>query len=111
MHIEAKPYRPVPDLVRELRAFCATNKVAQTILAKACHLNQSQVSRLLDGKSKKVSKSLIKLCIYASIPLHDADDYDPTKDVQLMGALRTVIANNATRARQIERLMYALVER
>lgn len=80
------------------------------VLAKACQINQSQVSRLLDGKSTKVSKGLIRLCIYASVPLHNADDYDPTKDVRLMGALRTVIANNATRARQIERLMYALVE-
>jgi transcriptional regulator with XRE-family HTH domain len=111
MHNDAKPYRPVPDIVRELKAFCAANKVTQSALSRACLINQSQVSRLLDGKSTRVSKSLKKLCIYASVPLHDADNYDPTKDVRLMGALRTVIANNATRARQIERLMYALVER
>ena len=73
-------------------------------------MNQSQISRLLDGKCKRLSKGLERLCIYASVDIYSNTLYDPEKDAALMGALRVAVGNSASRARQIERVMRALGE-
>ncbi|MBC3877401.1 helix-turn-helix transcriptional regulator [Undibacterium sp. FT79W] len=110
MHYELKKIRPISDIARDLRAFCEEQGITQEFLAKACNLNQSQVSRLLDGKSKRLTKGMHSLCIYASIPMHLDGNYDPASDARLMGALRAAVQSSVARARQIERLMFILAE-
>lgn len=109
MHNE-EATRPINDIIRDLRAFYMAEKISQISLAKACNLNQSQVSRLLDGKVKRLTKGMRALCIYASIPMFLNENYDPVQDAKLMGALRAAVQNSVTRARQIERLMFVLAE-
>lgn len=110
MQIHDPAMRPLNDIIRDLRAAFQNNRVSQSYAGKSCSLNQSQVSRLLDGKCKRLSKGLKKLCIYASVDIYKDARYDPTEDALLMGALRVAVGNNASRARQIERVMRALVE-
>lgn len=100
--------KPLDQIVNELRHAFQTGNISQESAAKACHLNQSQVSRLLDGKCKRISKGMQKLCIYASVNIQEEESYEPTTDVDLMRALRMAIGNSAARARQIERVVRAL---
>lgn len=110
MRKDSQSLRPVSDIARDLRGYCDEIGITQSELANACKLNQSQVSRLLEGKSKTLTKGMRSLCIYASIPMHEVDSYDPASDARLMGALRAAVQNSAARARQIERLMFVLAE-
>lgn len=110
MHSKSNNLRPISEIARDLRAFCGDNEISQMTLAEACGLNQSQVSRLLKGQAKGLTKGMRALCIYASISVSNDDSYDPASDVRLMGALRAAVQNSAARARQIERLMSVLAE-
>lgn len=110
MHNSAEKIRPTSELVRDLRLFCQGNNLTQSALAEACGINQSQVSRLLRGEARTLTKALRALCIYASIPIKTNVAYDPTNDVRLMGALRAAVGNSLARARQLERLMTVLAE-
>lgn len=105
-----KKFRSVSEIVSDLREFCQKNGITQAELAKECKLNQSQVSRLLDGKLSAVSKGLVKLCNYASISVYDSHIYDPSTDKSLMDAIRIAVGNSASRARKIERVLRALQE-
>lgn len=111
MHKNHSSLRPLPDIIHDLREAFSSNKVNQIAAAEVCLLNQSQVSRLLDGKCVTISKGLKRLCIYASISIYENAPYDPTDDVSLMGALRVAVGHSYSRARQIERIMRALVEK
>lgn len=110
MQKENSTPRPLADILCDLRQTFLSNHINQSSAAKACSLNQSQISRLLDGKCKRLSKGLERLCIYASVDIYKNTRYDPANDASLMGALRIAVGNSASRARQIERVMRALVE-
>jgi predicted XRE-type DNA-binding protein len=110
MHKINDAFRPLSDITRDLRRAFSVNNLSQLEAAKACSLNQSQVSRLLSGRCVKLTKGMQKLCIYASINVHKSNSYDPANDASLMGALRVAIGSNPSRARQIERIMQALAE-
>lgn len=100
--------RPLSDIVSDLQEFVRRSGMSQKSLAEACSLNQSQVSRILDGRCLTASKGLKVLCNYASVSLDLDRGYDPANDASLMGALRTAVASSSARARQIERLMLVL---
>lgn len=110
MQNKSSSIRPLPEIIRDLRRAFSDNKYSQIEAARVCLLNQSQVSRLLDGKCVRVSKGLLRLCIYASVSVYEDNLYDPAEDASLMGALREAVGNSSVRARQIERVMRALVE-
>ena len=111
MQNEKTLLQPLPDIVEDLRAFIRDSGMTQSAVAGACGLNQSQVSRILDGRCSTASKGLKALCVYASVDIHRDASYDPAQDASLMGALRTAVANSTARARQIERLMLVLADR
>ncbi len=84
--------------------------ISQIEASNACNLAQSQISRLLDGKCKRLSKGMQKLCKYLLVETDDGARYEPFEDAALMGALRLAIGNSSVRARKLERVIRALGE-
>jgi len=109
-NLSSQNTRQLTDIVADLRAAFSNKNLTQSEAAKACSLNQSQVSRILDGKCTKISKGVYKLCIYASININVDSPYDPSNDELLMRTLRLAVGRSASRARQIQRVLSALTE-
>lgn len=65
--------RPLPDIVNDVRAFVASHKCAQRVLAKKAKCNQGTISRALANEPKRLSRTLKRLCKYANIPIDEND--------------------------------------
>ena len=59
----------VVTAVRALKQYLAAGEISATRLAKAAFVSQPQASKILQGKTKKVSPDLVKLCEYAKIKI------------------------------------------
>lgn len=75
-------------------------------IARAAKLGQPQVHRNLFGQPKRVTRTLIALCKYASISPYVTGS-DPSQSQVLMQALATVWDGTDGHARRLARLLLA----
>lgn len=66
--------RPLLDIVNDVRAFVASQKCTQIVLAKEAKCSQGTISRALANEPKRLSRTLKRLCIYANIPVDEDDE-------------------------------------
>lgn len=90
------------DLIKKLRSAAFT----QEEIAKKTGVNQGQVSRILNGKAKRVSGNVALLCKYANVPIKKK--FDLSKDQNLMDALEVAVAGNAERAEALAGVIKAV---
>ncbi len=80
----------------------------QTTIAQATGVDQSQVSRILSGKTRRVSRNVLKLCNYAkSLTPPPAIDDGGTEQA-LLEQLRRIVSGNPDRAEALKRLLLAV---
>lgn len=83
----------------------------QKSIAKEVGVNQSQVSRILNGKFKNAeSKNVIKICKYANISLKKDHEIppDPSKNTVLMAAIGQIWDGSDKHAEAIAEVLRAL---
>jgi predicted XRE-type DNA-binding protein len=99
-----------PDELRTLdclRHAVAVRSITQSGIAAATGVDQSQVSRILAGRIKRVSANVSKLCRFAS-QLQDVAAVDPADNVVLMQALRIVWDGTVAHAEAIAQVILSL---
>lgn len=94
-------HRPVLDISKDLRLHFEHKQETQRSIESNTHVNQGQISKILDGKIKYVSKNVLKLCKYAKISPYISSKYDIEKDKKLMEELKRAIAGSQGRAQII----------
>ena len=84
-----------------------SSSTSQQQLAYIAKVNQSTVSRILQGHVRKMSKPLERLCNYANIEINQKPP-DPAKNQQLMNALRQVWDGTESDAKVLAKLLLDL---
>lgn len=90
-----------------LRAAVASHDVTQQQIAEASGVDQSQVSRILAGQTKRVSANVIKLCKFA-YEVELSGGHDPSQSQALMNALRVVWDGSSAHAEAIAQVLFSL---
>jgi transcriptional regulator with XRE-family HTH domain len=100
-----------PKLREALVTNFTANKISQTALQEEVGVNQSYVSRLLNGRysTKKPTKKVRSLCIKANLNLdHFLIHAPPHNANELLDAISRLCQGNASRERALGRLLKAL---
>lgn len=94
-------------LAKEIREHLARQGLTTgSAIARATGLGQPQVHRNLFGRPKRVTRTLVELCKYASIDA-SAEASDPRDSPILMNALSQVWDGTEGHARRLARLLFA----
>lgn len=89
----------VKEVTERINAYKERNKLTQKDIANAVNINQSQVSRILNGEFKRISKNVQLICEYAKIELKGkTTGVEPSENEELMSALKTVWNGKNTKA-------------
>lgn len=95
--------------LEKLRSLLLSGATSQTAISKATGVDQSQISRILSGNAKRVSKNVIELCKYSD-QFQSSVSHDPAHSASLMGALRTVWNGTPEHAEALARVILSLRE-
>lgn len=95
------------DALDKLRAAVASRDVTQQQIAKATGVDQSQVSRILAGQTKRASANVIRLCKFA-YEIELPGGHDPSQSQSLMNALRLVWDGSSAHAEAIAQVLLSL---
>lgn len=99
--------KPVHQLVAELLQFFTENGVTTSAsIAKATGINQSQIYRNLFSTPKRITKTHLHLCKFASIDPRE-ETVDPRSSEILMEALASVWDGSEDHARRLAHLLFA----
>src|SRR5437762_387946 len=101
-------FRSLVLIVEDVSQYMRDRHVTQAALAARSGVSQSQVSRLLSGKPRRLSKSVLAICRYAKIDASDLKASDPRRNGILMGALKKVWDGTDEHARSIARVIASL---
>ena len=65
-----KPFRPISEIVNDLRVFKKRHRLTQENIAKGASVSQSDVQRALAGIKRRPTGNLLKICEYAKISVY-----------------------------------------
>lgn len=95
------------ESLQKLRLLVKSKVLTQGDIALATNVDQSQVSRILSGQSRRVSANVLELCKFANS--HDGSSRrDPSQNEVLMGALRAVWDGSSVQAAAIASVLLSL---
>ena len=80
----------------------------QVTLAAGARVSQSQVSRLVSGKTRRLSKSVLAICRYANIDPYETRALNPRKNEILIEALKKLWDGTDEHAQSIARVLASL---
>jgi hypothetical protein len=102
MHINyKKTYRPLGEICAALAASFEASRTPQKRIEKDTRIHQSQISRILNGEVRRVSKNVLRLCKYAKVNPYSTGEYTVTDDQMLMDAIETAVGGSPQRARAL----------
>jgi transcriptional regulator with XRE-family HTH domain len=99
-----------PDVARsldQLRTLVSSRLTSQTEIAMATGIDQSQISRILAGQVKRVSRNVAELCKFAN-QFYASGQNDPSRSAVLMGALRAIWDGSPAHAEAIASVLLSL---
>lgn len=96
-------------IAEALTAIFKSKKWNQSRIAMESGIHQSQVCRILSGKFKRCSKSVLILCKYANLSLVQKNT-DPRANEQLMKALSLAWDGTDAHAEMIAKLLITIGE-
>lgn len=82
--------------------------VKQEQISKALSVSQSQVSRLLSGKSKRRTKLFDRLCIYANFKVRGVSVDLVRENLDLLEAIASIWDGSASQAQSIASVIKSL---
>lgn len=101
----------VTEIGKQLQKYLDDREITQENLAKAVKIDQSQISRIINGDFKKVSKNVKKLCEYAKIDLDSIKLHrNPAENPDLMEALSLVWNGTNKNAKALAKVIRSLKE-
>lgn len=96
--------RPIQEVVADLRQYIKSTGCTQSDLSAETGIHQSQLSRILGGEARRLSKNLMALCKYANISV-EMKDPQPEANPDLMQALRETWNGSERHAQQLAMLI------
>lgn len=93
--------------LEQLRSLVSARLTSQIEIAAATGVDQSQISRILAGQVKRVSKNVTSLCIFAN-QFDTCRQNDPSRSAVLMAALRAVWDGSQKHAEAIASMLLSL---
>lgn len=93
--------------LEQVRLAVESKEVTQTLISSETGVDQSQISRILSGDAKRLSKNVLKLCSYAN-SLGTQRTNDPVQSQPLMHALSTVWDGTPAHAEAIAAVILSL---
>lgn len=96
--------RPIQEVVVDLRQYIKSTACTQSDLSARTGIHQSQLSRILNGEARRISKNLLVLCKYANISV-EMKDPQPETNPDLMQALRDTWNGSERHAQQLAMLI------
>src|SRR6266508_1798041 len=103
-----KRARALALIAQDLNRYTRDRRITQAMLAARVGVSQSHVSRLLNGKARRLSRCVLIVCRYADIPVYETKVVDPRKNRILIEALRKVWDGTDEHARSIARVIASL---
>lgn len=107
---DGKIFREMVAIRADLRFYFSNNSITQKQIQQHSGVNQGQISRILSGANRRVSKSVLELCQYANINPYKTAEYELSGDMDLIDALRLAVGNDPAKAKTVTRVIRALVE-
>lgn len=99
------------EIKNKINTFISENNLTQTQIANSTGIHQSQVSRILNGQFKTVSKNIKTLCKYANINIdqtHAQKNLSPQENKDLMEALKYVWDGSTNQAKALAKVIRSL---
>ena len=97
------------QIAKRLNEYLEENKITEQIVAKATNTDQSHVSRIRNGKFKRITEKVKRVCSYASIELNlNEEKNDPAKNIYLMEAISEVWDGTNEKAKALARIIRSL---
>ena len=93
--------------LEQLRSLVSARLTSQIEIAAATGVDQSQISRILAGQVKRVSRNVTSLCIFAN-QFDTSIQNDPSRSAVLMAALRAVWDGSQKHAEAIASMLLSL---
>lgn len=101
-------FRPTQEICRDLATFIAATGVTQQEIQRETGVNQAQISRILNGEAKRVSKNVKKICKYANINFLVSLDFQAIENRDFMQVIENAVAGNPQRANAIANVVKAV---
>jgi len=92
-----------------LRQYLRREGMSQGELAQATGVNQSQISRIVHGRPKRISNAMQVLCSHAGIEWRKPSN-DPTRHPELMAAVSAAWDGTDAGAEALARLLSAVAD-
>lgn len=95
------------DQIQKLRLLVKSKVLTQSDISEATRVDQSQISRILAGQSRRVSSNVLELCKFAN-SYDSSNRRDPSQNEVLMRALRAVWDGSGAQAEAIASVLLSL---
>lgn len=99
----------IKRIIHQIKRYMKQHKHSQNKASEISGVHQSQICRILNGKCRRISKSVIKLCEYAKLENQDTEA-DPSQNPELMNALRIAWDGTTNSAKTLSRIILAVAE-
>jgi len=101
-------FRPIQEICADLAAAIAAAGVTQKEIQRLTGVNQAQISRILSGEVRRVSKNVIQICKYANIDFLISLDFQLIENRAFMQVIENAVAGDPQRAYAIANVVKAV---
>lgn len=98
------------EIANQLKKYLEENKVTEQSVANATNIDQSYISRIKNGKFKRVTENVKKVCEYARIDLNFVKESSPAEKTILMNAIYEVWDGTEKQAKALAKVIRSLKE-
>ncbi|HSK74453.1 MAG TPA: helix-turn-helix transcriptional regulator [Pyrinomonadaceae bacterium] len=96
---------------RQIQEYLEKEKITQKELARLAKVDQSQISRIINGNFRKVSKNVKRICKYAKVDLDSVkENKNPAQNSELMEAISLVWDGTNKNAKALATVIRSLKE-
>lgn len=96
------------EIAHRLRKFLEDNQMSEKTLADQTDTDQSQISRIKNGKFTKLTDNVKRVCEHASIDINE--ETNPADNADIMGAISVVWDRTDKQAKALANVIRSLKE-
>lgn len=99
------------EISKKVQKYITDSDVTQVELASLLAIDQSQISRIVNGDFKRISRNVKKICEYANIDLNFViENRNPAENTELMEAISLVWDGTRKKAHALAKVIRSLKE-
>lgn len=97
------------EIAKQFKKYLDDNDLTQQAVANATNIDQSYISRIRNGRFKRVTEKVKKVCDYASIDLNlHKNEINPAENSCLMEAISEVWDGTNEKAKALAKVIRSL---